>query len=103
MGKWLDRIQSHMAQNTPTQRTCKTPKSLSDGFAGSLDRRILDKMAISEAILRARDWVDLSAICDRIDKACNVGELPDDEADRLIAAVKTRSREVPSRLVTEEG
>lgn len=95
MGKWLERIQSHTATKTPIQRACKPPKSPSDGFAGSLDRRFQDEMALSEAIARARDWQDLSAVCDRIDLACNLGELPVEQADRLIADVKERSREVP--------
>ena len=103
MGKWLERIQSHTATKTATQGTCKTVRRAFGGFAGSLDRRIQDKMALSEAIALASDWMDLSAICDRIDMACIVGELPDDEADQLIAAVEARSREVPETAGDRSG
>jgi hypothetical protein len=50
---------------------------------------------LSQAIDSARDWQDLSEICDQIDTAFNVGELAAEQADPLIAAVITRSRELP--------
>ena len=89
MGKWLERL------HPPTKPTCKTVKSPSDGFAGSLDGRIQDGMAISQAIGLARDWQDLSRIWPRIDEAFKEGELTPEQADPLISAVINRSRELP--------
>lgn len=69
----------------------------------SLKREALFVVTIGLAIARARDWEDLSAICDRIDMACNLGELPVEQADQLIAAIKTRSREVTESAGDRSG
>ena len=55
---------------------------------------------INQAIGCARDWQDLSEICDQIDTAFKVGELAPEQADPLIAAVITRSRAIPEVAAT---
>ena len=58
---------------------------------------------IGQAIGRARDWDDLSAICDRMDMAVNTGDLGLEQADRLIAVVKTRSQQLPEIAGDQSG
>ena len=52
--------------------------------------------SLSVKIVKAKNWDDLSMICNEMDQAFKDGKLTEAQHDKLIESVKIRSNEVPS-------